>query len=115
MELEGTSSSGSAGTAASGSAAGAAPAKKKVKRTAKPAPVNPQLVNLVSKWNAVRTEVRAEEEQAEQQRIESLDPELQAKRKIKEWKAQVIESGEAQRNPNFMPVGDWRKRVAAKK
>jgi len=71
----------------------------------------------VSKWNAVRAEVKEQDEaEAEERRPRSLDELEAAKRqRLAEWK-ETLSRDQMVHNTNFQPIAvDWRERVAAKR
>jgi hypothetical protein len=67
---------------------------------------------LVSKWNAVKQKVAAEEEAERQREEEQWDPgalEKKRQREVEAWAAQQAAAGAAADNPNFVPLPtDWR-------
>jgi hypothetical protein len=94
-------------------------APKKKKRKKKAVPLGGHMQSLVNKWNAVKSENRKEEDQAAQDLEAKLNPVMAQKRlqeNVTQWKKDIIESGFADDNPNFLPVeNSWRSKVARNK
>jgi hypothetical protein len=91
------------------------PVPKKKKRKKKPA-VNGHMQSLLNKWQAVKQVNQAEEDEAANALEAKLNPALAQKKlqkDISKWKKEMLQSGHADHNPNFHPVGDdWRAKVA---
>ncbi|KAH7660260.1 WW domain-containing protein [Dioscorea alata] len=77
---------------------------------------NKKVSSLVNKWKAAKEELHGDEDEDEEPENAYEVIERKRLKEIEEWRKRQIESGEAQDNANFLPLGgDWRERVRRKR
>jgi hypothetical protein len=117
MEWEHTADDSASGPlAGSVSASSSQPATKPgLKKKVKKKKDLGHMQGLVDKWNVLKETNNKEEDRKVRELETRLNPVLSQRRaqeEIEKWKQEALATGLAEDNPNFIPVGDWRSRVA---